>query len=533
MSGLIHPDSHFSGVKEGHLRKAAYKHLRMHAHVSNRLQIFEDVGPTRKFSINIYGCSKAPKFTHVSWLYSPETLRSSITHDGQGPLPGIKHNGKWDSRPHSDRLVQVDSARLTEWNRLSGENTIPDTEAPLLYPVTVREQGAISALSLFTTRLADYNVHLTQGYNETNAKKDGFIRWSTGDVDNINEVVLQGPHFLAGTPFAQNPKIPCKSPRDWRETPAHTLEIDYIPRTNYVRSCDLNRYQVTQDVWDDKCYTEHFRLAWRRMIDFDGNRSLFAALIPPGPSHVDAVNSMILADNRRTSLTAGFWAALPLDYLLRITDRSDLRVAEAQKMPAVDPAHPLASALLLRALRLNVLTSHYSALWEELYDPRWAGYEDWANPAWSCLNPLAAGLTATWEYNTPFRTEYERRAALVELDALVSVWLGITADQLVAIYKSRYPVLSDYESAMYFDANGRKIAGNHNTYGHDQTKQDYLDLVTHLESPTTTSPPTGYTAPFHKADREAEMRAAHAHFQARLDKEIAVGRWTPPERRQA
>ncbi|MFD8484277.1 MULTISPECIES: class I SAM-dependent DNA methyltransferase [Streptomyces] len=533
MAGLIHPDSHFSGVKEGKLRKAAYKHLRMHAHFSNRLQIFEDVGPTRKFSVNIYGCPKTSGFTHVSWLYSPETLRSSITHDGQGPLPGIKHNGKWDSRPHSDRLVHVDAARLTEWNRLSGENAIPDAEAPLLYPVTVREQEAISALSLITARLADYNVYITQGYNETNAKKDSLIRWSTEDVGNINEVVLQGPHFLVGTPFAQNPKIPCKSPRDWFETPAHTLGVDYTPRTNYVRSCDLNTYQITQDVWGGKRYTEHFRLAWRRMIDFDGNRSLFAALIPPGPSHVDAVNSMALADNRRTSLTAGFWAALPLDYLLRITDRSDLRVAEAHKMPAVDPAHPLAPALLLRALRLNVLTNHYSTLWEELYDPRWAGYEDWANPAWPCLKPLAAGLTATWEYNTPLRTEYERRAALVELDALVSVWLGITANQLVAIYKSRYPVLSDYESAMYFDANGRKIAGNHNTYGHGQTKQDYLDLLAHLENPETTPPPAGYTAPFYKADRETEMRAAHAHFQALLDKEITAGRWTPPGSRKA
>jgi hypothetical protein len=31
------------------------------------------------------------------------------------------------------------------------------------------------------------------------------------------------------------------------------------------------------------------------------------------------------------------------------------------------------------------------------------------------------------------------------------------------------------------------------------------------------------------ADRETEMRAAHAHFQARLDAEIATGRWSPPD----
>ncbi|MFF3458972.1 hypothetical protein ACFYXH_32575 [Streptomyces sp. NPDC002730] len=145
------------------------------------------------------------------------------------------------------------------------------------------------------------------------------------------------------------------------------------------------------------------------------------------------------------------------------------------------------------------------------------------------LNSLAADLQSTWEYTTPLRTEHERRAALVELDALVAVWLGITADQLFAIFKSRYPQLHDYESVTYFDANGRKIAGDFNTYGHGQTKQDYLDLLAHLDNPATTPPPPGYTSPFYKADREAEMRAAHAHFQARLDAEIAVGRWSPPE----
>ncbi|MFF8103756.1 RICIN domain-containing protein [Streptomyces sp. NPDC016640] len=46
-------------------------------------------------------------------------------------------------------------------------------------------------------------------------------------------------------------------------------------------------------------------------------------------------------------------------------------------------------------------------------------------------------------------------------------------------------------------------------------------------------PPDGYQGPFCKADREAEMRAAHAHFQARLDAEIAAGRWTPPAREKA
>lgn len=156
-----------------------------------------------------------------------------------------------------------------------------------------------------------------------------------------------------------------------------------------------------------------------------------------------------------------------------------------------------------------------------MFHPTWPGYEDWAH-AWPNIASLAGSLSDHWEYGTPLRSEFERRAALVELDALVSVWLGITADQLVAIYKSRYPVLSDYEAGMNFDANGRKIARNHNTYGHGQTKETYPALLDHLDNPATTPPPEGYTAPFYKADRETEMRAAHAYFSARLDAEIAA-----------
>lgn len=263
------------------------------------------------------------------------------------------------------------------------------------------------------------------------------------------------------------------------------------------------------------------------MIPFDTERSLFAALIPPGPTHIHSVHSAVFPSLHQTALAAGFWAALPLDYMLRVTGRANLQVGDAPGLPMGEPTHPLATPLILRTLRLNCLTNAYAPLWDELFHPTWPGYEDWAH-AWPNIASLAGSLSDHWEYGTPLRSEFERRAALVELDALVSVWLGITADQLVAIYKSRYPVLSDYEAEMYFDANGRKIARNHNTYGYGQTKATYPALLDHLDNPAATPPPEGYTAPFYKADRGTEMRAAHAYFSARLDAEIAAGRWTPP-----
>ncbi|MFG2315265.1 Eco57I restriction-modification methylase domain-containing protein [Streptomyces tendae] len=529
-AGMIHPDTHFGGVREGVIRAAAYRHLRVHAHFVNSANwAFEDLSRSQEFAMHIYGTSQKPDFVHVSQLRDADALADSLTHDGRGSAPGIKHNGSWDIRPHLERVLQVDATRLTSWHALTGSAGGAE-QTPLLYPVLVSEQGAIEALAAYATSLADYQPMITRGYDEANDKKGGLIRWGNQAVAELSDVILQGPHFSCALPFSNEPMIPCRNQRHWNALAPTSLPEAYVPVTNYVRATDTAAYLAAQNSWHGKPSTSYFRLAWRRMIPFNTSRSLQASLIPPGPAHIDAVHSMALTDGRMTVLNAGFWASLPLDYLLRITGRSDLRVAEANKMPAPDPNHPLVPALLLRTLRLNALTTHYAPLWTELFDPRWASYEDWANPDWPHLKSLAVGLKSTWEYTTPLRTEHERRAALVELDALVSVWLGITADQLAAIFKSRYPQLYDYESATYFDANGRKIAADFNTYGHGQTKQDYLDLLAHLEDPEQTPPPEGYQAPFYKADRETEMRAAHAHFQARLDAEIAAGRWTPPVR---
>ncbi|MEV7301912.1 class I SAM-dependent DNA methyltransferase [Streptomyces clavifer] len=528
-AGLIHPDTHFGGVREGAIRAAAYRHLRIHAHFVNSANwAFEDLDRAQQFAMHIYGPSQEPDFLHVSELRDVDVLPNSLVHDGRGPAPGIKQNGSWDIRPHRERVVHVNAVLLASWQALT-DSAGGAAQTPLLYPVLKGEQGAIEALAAYRNNVAAYSPMISRGYDEAGAKKSGLIRWSNQAVPELENVILQGPHFASALPFSKEPRVPCRSNRDWDLLVPTALPAAGVPVTNYVRATDKTTYLSAQDSWLGKPYTTFFRLAWRRMIPFNTSRSLQAALIPPGPSHIDAVSSMALTNNRLTALNAGFWATLPLDYLLRITGRSDLRVAEARKMPAPSPEHPLAPALLVRALRLNALTSHYAPLWAELFDPRWAGYEDWANSAWPNLQPLAIHLKPTWEYITPLRTEYERRAALVELDALVALWLGITADQLVAIFRSRYPQLYDYESATYFDANGRKIAADFNTYGHGQSKQDYLDLLDHLASPATTPPPTGYAAPFYKADRETEMRAAHAHFQARLDAEIAAGRWSPPE----
>ncbi|MGW1881579.1 class I SAM-dependent DNA methyltransferase [Streptomyces sp. NPDC001970] len=523
--GLIHPDTHFAGNKEGRLRSAAYRHLRVHGHFQNLRLLFAEVTWTKEFGIHIYGADREISFTHVSWLFDSVPLINSFAHDGSGPLPRIKHEGHWDLRPHRARLVEVDAGVLERWQRLAGETETPIEETRLLYPVSTAEQNAIDALAVTSLRLNDHSPSITRGFDEKGAKDAGLIRWETFAPADWKEVIMRGPQISIATPFAKQPPHTSRV-----DAPAWLVDLhpDGVPSSDYQRACGADAFQAAQDRWNGRPYTEYFRAVWREMIPSATERSLFVALIPPGPSHIHGMRSMACADNRTTVLTTGFWATLPLDYAVRISGRGHLDVADARTLPAPASVHPLADPLLLRTLRLNCLTSAYAPLWSELYRLTWPGYEDWARP-WPRLRPLAGHLTSDWGPETPLRTEYERRAALVELDALVAVWLGISADELVALYLSRFPQLVGYESEMWFDSNGRRLAANYNAYGHGQTKDIYPAFVEHHGSQATTQPPEGYTAPFYKADRETEMRAAHAHFQARLDAEIAAGRWSPPE----
>lgn len=302
------------------------------------------------------------------------------------------------------------------------------------------------------------------------------------------------------------------------------LAVNAVPTTKYRRNCDIDRYRAEQDKWLDyslpelvvRPYTEFYRLAWRRQIADNTERSLIATLVPPGPAHVHLVHSLAFPSASETVLASGFWAAIPVDYALRVTGRADLGKADTRMMPTPETDHLLAAPLLLRTLRLNCLTEAYADLWSELYDPMWQ------TEAWACNWPELSALEnvgCDWEWGTPLRTEYARRAALVEIDALVAVWLGLEIDEFLAAYESRFSVLADHEAEMYFDANGRKLAADYDSWGHGQTKEHWKQFEMYRgDDPATDPPPAGYTAPFYKADRISEYQQAYAVFSERLRK---------------
>lgn len=525
--GLVQPIRHMTDPKARSLRRESYARLRRLFSLYNAMLLFEDIDFWVDFGLAVYGSSQPTRFEQVSNIVHPDVADRSFRHDGAGELPGIQYpQGGWDLRPHAARILTITEETLTDWARLFDEPGTPATEARLLRPVTTADLEALSVLADQPVRLADHQYHWTSGWHEKSAKTDGTIRWRTGVPASWDEVILQGPHFTVATPFAKQPNDPCRHNQDYSDWDLESLPQRKIPRTNYQRAVDRDVYNARLDHWKGKPSTTFWRLAWRAMTQPGLERSLHASLLHPGPAHIGGAFSLTLESSEATVLAAALWSSLPIDYIVKVSGTANVKEFVVARFP-----QPVLSRLsqqaLVRTLRLNCLTADYTPLWEELYKRSWQ-LDRWTHPA---ITEVELGdIGSSWTMATPLRRDFERRMALVELDALAALMLGLSAEQLCAMYRTQFAVLRKYEYRMAFDAEGRKLCGYHQSAGYRQAQlqerakagelpKDWTNLWTLFEryesDPSSVDWLGHYTPPFYRPDREKEMTTAFEEFQRR------------------
>ncbi len=527
--GLLHPESHFVDPEAGALREATYARLRRHWQFANGLFLFEDIHHMNVFGIQIYGRAEEPRFFQASRLQHPATLEGSLLHDGTGTVPTIQYpEGGWDLRPHADRVMTIDREVLADWAKLFDEPGTPAERARLLRPVTRQDLEALSVLAEQPVRLADRAYHWTAGFHEKGAKTGGIIRWETLVPPSLDEVILQGPHFTVATPFAKQPNDPCRHNQDYTEWNLEALPERVIPRTNYQRACAPDVFDANLPHWDGRRSTTYWRLIWRAMTQPGLERSLHASLLTPGPAHIGGAFSLGLENSRDLAVSLALWSSLPLDYLVKVSGVVNVKEFIVSRFPMPDTSD-LDVALALRALRLNCLTADYAPLWSEMFD---AG---WTKDCWtvSLLDRVELGaVEPRWTMATPLRRDFDRRQALVEIDALAALILGLSAEQLCAMYRTQFAVLRKYEYAMAFDAEGRKICAHHQSEGfrqsqlQDEAKDGRRDpkwksvwrlYEQYEEDPDSVDWEGQYVSPFTRPDREVEMTRAYNEFKRRLE----------------
>ncbi|WP_448325220.1 hypothetical protein [Corynebacterium sp. 20_84] len=135
----------------------------------------------------------------------------------------------------------------------------------------------------------------------------------------------------------------------------------------------------------------------------------------------------------------------------------------------------------------------------------------WSTEAYAPLREKLMG--AAWDVDKPLRKDEERRAAQVEIDAIVALSLGVTADELCMIYRTQFPVMRRYDQEDRFDVNGRKVPKG--IVKADSMLKDGAQLS--VADRTWVHPQSGveyvFEYPFRQLDREADMREAYARFE--------------------
>ncbi|UGU30618.1 class I SAM-dependent DNA methyltransferase [Mycolicibacterium smegmatis] len=501
---LIHPDSHFTELRANHLRREVYRLLRRHWQFKNNAYVFREISDKRDFSVHVYGVKRRHvNFMHAGWIYHPNVLERSFQHDGFGESPGVRDaDDNWDMRPHRERIVHVDESVLANWAALVDEpGTSPD-EARMLCPVNRASADVLNKIAA-APRLGDIRFEWTAGWHESADRQRGFFKSESAVPDRPENVILQGPHLTVATPLFQQPN---PNPRSRQDTVAVDLDVideDFLPRTNYQVARPYPEYIGAYSKWHGQPSSDYFRLAWRAMADSATVRTLHSAIIPPGPTHVLGLFSLTTSGLAELVLTAGFTASLVADFFTKVTGVANIKVGVLSKIPLVRN-HFLESHLVLRTLRLNCLVQPYAPLWEELYDKAWQ-QDSWVpHIGVDYANRGALGAVGPkWEWATPLRRAADRRQALVEIDAIVAIMLGITAEELLTIYRTQFPVLQKYEREALYDANGRqlpgKLASEYRKKGSLKPEDLTVDGVTYVE-------------PFVGVDRERDMELAHKHF---------------------
>ncbi|MCI9156106.1 MAG: class I SAM-dependent DNA methyltransferase [Lawsonibacter sp.] len=524
---LIHPESVFNDSKGVDIREQLNARLRKHFRFSNALKLFPDVHTSREFGLNVYSNRKTASFEQIVNLCTARTVDECYENENSGPARIRDEDGRRSLKGQRSRVTQIGQKELALFARIldGGRDW---RSARLLSVYTEELLEVLKCFDQQRRKLADLGQGLMASmlWDETNAQKNGSIAREV-HFGPLEESILSGAHIGTANPLFNCPNANCTGNNDNTSVDLAYIPPDYIPRTNYIPRCTAEEYQdrVPFTPWDTK-YTQEYRLACRKMVDIQGERTLMAALIPPMVGHTNGIIGFAFASQRTLLMTLGAFCSLPFDFFIKVCGKGNLQMNTAGMLPLLDEEHPMAAEILCRTAVLNCLTQYYSDFWSRNFRLEFQTIT-WTKKDPRLNNRCFAGLSKTWSAGTPLRTAYARRQALVELDVLAAMMLGMTLDQLLSVYQIQFPTLQQHERDTYYDANGGIVFAKNNALtGVGVKRQEFESRMKDAPAGTAfgctstdNTLPGGpvermveYLAPFDRCDRERDYKTAWRFF---------------------
>ena len=544
--GLLHPETVYDDPKGQPLRKEMYHRLAYHFQYQNAFNLFE-IGHREKYSSNIYGSYKDEiSFENINNLFHPSTVDACFSHDGHGVCGGIKIEDTWNTTGHRDRIVHFTEPELRVLSA-AFENGA-DWETTKLVSIHAKDiMDVLLKFSEFPNHVEKFCSNTTVDLDETGAVNDGIIERKTfyPDIDAY-EMVYNGPQIFVANPSYKTPRSSCVNKADFDTIDLQTMSDDYIARSNYKPCLPLSEYKSLvkgfiigqdadgNDVYDN--WIDYYKVGFRKMINLAGERSLICAVLPRRTAHINGVISTAFRSGYDTVDMAALCAAVPMDAYMKIMASQNLTSVRIQGFPlGIDNKYN--NALRVRALMLNCITKYYSELWKDVWSDSYK-VETWSKQD-TRLHAFSS-LTENWTHNTPLRNYFERRQALVEIDVLTAMALGLSLENLETIYTIYFPVLQQNENDTWYDQEGKIVftcSKGLTGVGLDRPKWNEIrgeqkdentflgasETYTHTIDPAKSELYGGqqqvFKAPYTRCDRIADYRKAWAHFEKVFNEE--------------
>lgn len=536
--GLLHPNGVFDDPKGGKFRREYFQRMYGHYQFKNELLLFSDVHHVLAYSINISGNYRNNiEFKVINNLFLPETIEKCFQHQNErDPIPGIKTDeGKWGIAGHKNRIIEIAEKQLKLFASLFEEEDTDylETRLPQIHSkeiLTVLERFAGAKTKLGNS---GKEYHVCEIFHESNSQRDGMtVRKDnpTFQPKTPQEVILSGPHIFVGTPLNKTPNTVCNNSAAYSDIDLTQIEEDYLPRTLYkpgnkaafekgIPWAEFSGYKYRVD--------EFYKFAFRGMCQAANERTLIGGITPAGTTAVNSLRVLTMENLYDLVSFSAFCFSLPYDFYIKIKGRNNVTSNDLQALPFLSGKY--VPKIVHRALRLSCLTQYYADLWTEVATPE-IKKDNWAiedprmthsyESQWHELKPKK------WDWYTPLRTDYLRRQALVEIDVLVALSLGMSLEELLTIYQVQFPVMRGYELVDEYDAYGthipntiRKNAGakefrkalkefREENSREPETEEDALTISWQIDNGNEEVEKTFYP-PFTKVDREEDYRRVY------------------------